>query len=60
MDTYGIIIFIIGIAGYLILRKRSTGWATFFAWFCGIGVGIFVGAIWAVLITNRILSGFGG
>ena len=57
MDTYGIIIFIIGIVGYLILRKRATGWATFFAWVWGAGTGIFVASIWAVLIVNRILGG---
>ena len=60
MDIYGIIIFIIGIAGYLILRKRAPGWATFFAWFCGVGSGIFIGAIWAIYIVERTFRGFGG
>ena len=45
MDGYGIVIFIIGLVGYLILRKRSPGWATAFAWVCGVGAGIFIGAI---------------
>ena len=57
MDGYGIIIFIIGLAGYFILRTRSPGWATASAWVCGVGAGIFIGAIWAVQIANRILGG---
>ena len=60
MDTWGIIIFVIGLAGYFILRNRSQGWATFSAWVCGAGAGIFIGAIWAIQIVNRTLSGFGG
>ena len=60
MDTYGIILFVIGLAGYFILRNRSRGWATFFVWVWGAGAGIFVGAIWAVQIVNRALRGLGG
>ena len=57
MDIYGIILFVIGIAGYFILRKRSPGWATFFAWIWGAGTGIVIAAIWAVQIVDRLLGG---
>ncbi len=60
MDYYGIGLFIIGIVGYFILRNRSRGWATFFAWVWGLGTGIFVGAVWTVMLVNRMFSGFGG
>ncbi len=57
MDGYGIGIFIVGLVGFLILRTRSPGWATAFAWVCGVGAGIFIGAMWAVQIVNRTLGG---
>ena len=60
MDIWGIILFVIGLVGYFILRKRDTSFSTFFVWLCGVGVGIFIASIWAVLIVNRTLSGFGG
>ena len=58
MDIYGIGIFVAGLAGWAILRKRSPGWATLFAWACGVGAGLFIGAIWAVYIVNQTLGGF--
>ena len=57
MDGYGIAIFIIGLVGYVILHERAPGKATAFAWVCGVGAGIFIGAIWAVQIVNRVLGG---
>ena len=57
MDGYGIVIFIIGLVGYFILRNRSAGWATLSAWVCGVGAGIFIGAMWAVQIVNRAFGG---
>ena len=57
MDGYGIVIFIIGLVGFLILRTRSPGWANASAWVCGVGAGIFIGAMWAVQIVNRTLGG---
>jgi len=57
MDGYGIVIFIVGIAGYFILRTRSPGWATLFSWVSGVGAGIFIGAIWATLIVSSIIGG---
>jgi hypothetical protein len=58
MDLWGIIIFLIGIAGYFILRKRARGWAEFSLWVCGIGAGIFIGALWAVYIMESTFSRF--
>ena len=56
MDIYGIVIFVVGLVGYLALRNRSAGWAALLAWVCGVGAGIFIGAIWATQIVTNILG----
>ena len=57
MDTYGIILFFTGISGYCSSREQQLRrWETFFLLVCGLGMGLFVGA----MIVNRAISGFGG
>jgi hypothetical protein len=57
MDIYGIVIFIVGVIGFFIFRKRSQNGAIFFTFVSGLGAGLVIGAIWAVLIVNRTLGG---
>jgi hypothetical protein len=57
MDTYGIIIFLVGIAGYFILRSRAQGWATLFLWVSGVGAGIVIAAVWSLFIINSVFGG---
>jgi hypothetical protein len=42
MDGWGIAIFIVGAVLYVVLKRKPV-----FLFVCGVGVGLFVGAIWA-------------
>lgn len=51
MDLWGIIIFVGGIIGYFASRRKWHG-CLFVA---GIGAGIVIGAIWAMMIVNSVI-----
>ncbi len=51
MDTYGIVIFLFGAFMYYATQKKP-----FFAFVAGVGGGIVIGAIWAVVLINNILG----
>lgn len=53
MDTWGIVIFIVGLALYFITKKQA-----FWLFVSGIGAGIVVGAVWAVYLVNQTLDRF--
>ena len=59
MDIYGFTAIIIGVIGYLALRNKSEGWAKFFLWVSGVGVGIVIAAVWSLFIIDRVFGGFG-
>ncbi len=50
MDTWGIGIFVAGIALYFITKRQAA-----FLFVAGIGAGIIIGAIWAMAIVNSII-----
>ena len=56
MDGYGIVIFLVGIVAFFVLYKRTPNLAVFFVWISGVGAGIFVGALWATIIVNRLVD----
>lgn len=50
MDGWGIVIFVAGLLFYYISKKQ-----VFFMFVAGVGAGIFIGAIWAMVLVNRFL-----
>jgi threonine/homoserine efflux transporter RhtA len=53
MDTWGIVIFVIGLILYYITKKQA-----FWLFASGVGAGIVVGAVWAAYIVNTTLDRF--
>ena len=51
MDTWGLLIMGTSVVGYFVSKKNAT-----FLFTLGIGVGLFVVAIWGYFIVARILS----
>ncbi len=50
MDTWGIVIFIIGLLLYFLTKKKAA-----FLFVSGIGAGIVIGAVWAMMLINKYL-----
>jgi len=53
MDIWGIVIVIIGAAGYL-FSKRKPGWL----FIAGVGVGILIGAVWHYALVTEAGDSF--
>jgi threonine/homoserine efflux transporter RhtA len=53
MDTWGIIIFVIGLILYFATKRQA-----FWLFVSGVGAGIVVGAVWAVYIVSTTLDRF--
>ena len=51
MDTWGIIIFVLGLVLYFALKRQPA-----FLFVSGLGAGIVIGAVWAVVIVNRVIG----
>lgn len=54
MDTWGIAIFVVGVVGYFVSKKKPG-----FLFVAGIGVGITIGALWAMSIVNQVFGQYG-
>lgn len=52
MDTWGIIIFVVGGLGYFLTRRRYPVWL----FVAGTGAGIIIGAIWSYLIVTGAID----
>lgn len=51
MDTWGILLFVVGLILYFVTKKNS-----FWLFVCGVGAGIVIGAIGSYLIVVRTLG----
>ena len=54
MDFWGIALIIIFGVVWLVARKRQNKLASFAVLMVGVGIGILVGAIWAMSIVNSV------
>jgi hypothetical protein len=57
VDIYGFAAIAVGVVGYFVLRNRSDGWAKFFLVVFGTGLGIVIGAVYAMVVIGRVFSG---
>lgn len=53
MDTYGFAAIIAGGVIYFIAKRKSPAWMQFGILVFGVGLGLVIGALWAVAIINR-------
>ena len=51
MDAWGIVIFVVGLVLYYATKKKVV-----FMFISGVGAGIVIGAIWAVVIVSAIMG----
>ena len=56
MDIWGIAIFVVCGVIYLAARKQSKGWSELMIFGMGIGVGLIIGAIYALQVINSIFG----
>ena len=56
MDAWGIGFIFAGIVLWLVTHKRYTRWASFALLVTGFGIGLFVGAVAAVVMFNSVFS----
>lgn len=54
MDTWGIVIFVAGTVAYFVFKKKPG-----FLFIAGIGVGIIIGAWWAMSIVKQVFGQYG-
>jgi Na+/melibiose symporter-like transporter len=57
MDTWGIIIVLVSGVLYFVYRKRNESTARFALFCAGIGTGLVIGAVWAMMIVGQALGG---
>jgi len=50
MDGWGIGISVVGLILYFVSKKKAI-----FLFLSGVGAGILIGAIWAMIIVNRVI-----
>ena len=53
MDAWGILILVVSLVLYFFSKKNG-----FFLFTAGVGAGIIVGAVWAMVIVRQVLSGY--
>jgi len=51
MDTWGFLLIVIGVGAYLLGHKKQMWWMVL----AGVGLGIVIGAVWAMVIVNSVL-----
>lgn len=51
MDCVGIALFLLGLLLYVATHRRQP----IFLFFSGVGLGLIVGALWAMVIVNNVL-----
>lgn len=57
MDTWGFALIIVSVICYYLTRKRAPSVASFFLVTFGVGLGIVIGAVWALAIIDSTFTG---